>query len=48
MLAKIVGVEPVNYIRKTDGSQVSGITLYVEYSTSSVWGLKRVLMICCR
>lgn len=40
MLAKIVGVEPVNYIRKTDGSQVSGITLYVEYSTSSVWGLK--------
>ena len=40
MLSKIVGVEPVNYKRKTDGSDVSGITLYLEYKVSTVWGLK--------
>ncbi|MBR6695384.1 MAG: hypothetical protein IKL70_03110 [Oscillospiraceae bacterium] len=39
-LAKIVGVEPVNYIRKSDGSEVSGITLYFNYNVSSVWGEK--------
>ena len=40
MLAKIVGVEPVNYNRRSDGAPVSGITLYLEYKVSSVWGIK--------
>lgn len=39
-LAKIVGVEPVNYNRKTDGSLVNGITLYFEYKVSVIWGFK--------
>ncbi len=39
-IAKIVGVEPINYIRKKDGAEVSGITLYFTYKASSVWGLK--------
>lgn len=40
MLAKIIGVEPVNYIRKSDGAEVNGITLYFTYATSTVWGEK--------
>lgn len=39
-LAKIIGVEPVNYKRKTDGSDVNGITLYFTYKVSTIWGEK--------
>ncbi len=39
-IAKIVGVEPVSYNRKSDGAPVSGINLHVEYKVSTVWGIK--------
>lgn len=40
MIAKIIGIEPVNYVSKKTGKEVNGITLYFTYNSGNVWGDK--------